>query len=284
MENSESTFPEPSAGQAKSQAGPPEGNLVQADKSRVPPRKKYWPRRTRAGIKVKKFSLREKVAPLLEKTASRIRKRFKSQDLAREKILGLGRELIRFSSYSIRAVHRREFIEAREHLNKAQENMVKLRAMLRDFPELFSSLAYDAWKEYAEARLTLALTTDGKIPSPEELGVSYAAYINGMGEAVGEMRRYLLDNLRRGELEPCEDILSTMDDIYGVLVTMDFPDALTGGLRRTTDIVRGILEKTRGDLTQALSQKKLEDKLRGLQRLRQEVERKKRTASTGSTL
>lgn len=211
-----------------------------------------------------KNNLRQVVAPLLEKTAARIRTKFKKQDLAREKILGLSRELIRFSSYSIRSVHRRDFAEAREHLAEAQETLAKLKNILKDYPDLFSGLAHDAHKEYAEGRITLALTTDGKLPSPEELGVSYAAYLNGMGEAVGEMRRYLLDNLRRGDLAPCEDILSTMDDIYGVLVTMDFPDALTGGLRRTTDVARSILEKTRGDLTQALSQNKLEEKLRGL--------------------
>ncbi|MDO8636680.1 MAG: haloacid dehalogenase [Dehalococcoidia bacterium] len=209
-------------------------------------------------------NLRGQVAPLLEKVAAQIRFKFKSQDLAREKFLGLSRELIRFSSYAIRAIHRRELVEARDNLSKARGNMAKLKAMLKDYPEAFYNLAYDSQKEYAEACLTLALTTDGKIQSPEDLEVGYAAYLNGMGEAVGEMRRYLLDNLRRGELDPCEDILSTMDDIYGVLVTMDFPDALTGGLRRTTDLVRGILERTRGDLTQALSQKKLEDKILGL--------------------
>ncbi len=215
-----------------------------------------------------KPSLRAEFAPLLEKVAARIRKRFKSQDQAREKILGLGRETIRFSSYAIRSIHRRQLEEARENLNGAQETVAKLKAVLNEYPDMSSNLAYDAQKEYAEARLTLALATDGNIPSPEDLGIGYAAYLNGMGEAVGEMRRYLLDNLRRGDLAPCEDILSTMDDIYSVLVTMDFPDALTGGLRRTTDVVRSILEKTRGDLTQALSQKKLEDKLKSLEEKR----------------
>lgn len=228
-------------------------------------------------------NLRGKVAPLLEKTAERIRKQFKSQDLAREKVLGLCRELIRYSSYAIRAIHRRDLTETAQHLNKAKENMAKLKAMLKDHPDVFSNLAYDAQKEYAEARLTLALTTDGKIPSPEDLGVGYASYLNGMGEAVGEMRRYLLDSLRRGELSPCEDILSTMDDIYAVLITMDFPDALTGGLRRTTDVVRSILEKTRGDLTQAISQKKLEDKLLGFINMRRTSGKTKRPVKAEKT-
>jgi len=110
-----------------------------------------------------RHNIREQVAPLLEKVAAGIRKKFTSQDLAREKVLGLSRELIRFSSYAIRAIHRRELVEARENLSKAQENMAKLKAMLKDYPDAFYNLAYDAQKEYAEARLTLALTTDGKI-------------------------------------------------------------------------------------------------------------------------
>lgn len=211
--------------------------------------------------KQSKPNLHEKVAPLLEKTAERIRNKFKSQDLAREKVLGLSREIIRFSSYTIRAIHRRDLTEAGGHLSKARENMAKLKSTLKECPEVSIGLSYDAQKEFAEANLTLALTTDGNIPSPEDIDVGYASYLNGMGEAVGEMRRYLLDSLRSGDLGPCEDILSAMDDIYNVLVTMDFPDAMTGGLRRTTDVVRSILEKTRGDLTQALSQKRLEDKL-----------------------
>lgn len=128
------------------------------------------------------YNLREEVAPLLEKVAARIRKKFKGQDLAREKILRLSREIIRFSSYAIRSIHRRQFEEAVENLSKAQETEAKLKSMLKDFPDMFYNLAYDAQKEYAEARLTLALTTDGKIPSPEDLGVGHAAFLNGMGE------------------------------------------------------------------------------------------------------
>lgn len=99
------------------------------------------------------------------------------------------------------------------------------------------------------------------IPAPEELQLSDAAYLNGLGEAVGEMRRYVLDTIRKGDLSRSEEILTTMDDIYTVLVTMDFPDALTSGLRRTTDMVRGVLERTRSDLTLAIREKELADKL-----------------------
>ena len=100
-----------------------------------------------------------------------------------------------------------------------------------------------------------------QLPSPDELSIDAAAYLNGLGEAVGELRRYLLDSMRRGDLSRGEELLAAMDDIYSVLVTMDFPDAITGGLRRTTDMVRGVLEKTRSDLTLVIRQKDLENRL-----------------------
>jgi translin len=124
----------------------------------------------------------------------------------------------------------------------------------------------DAQKELAEGSITLALVTGKSLPSPSELGVDAAAYLNGLGEAVGELRRYLLDSMRRGDLSRGEELLAAMDDIYSVLVTMDFPDAITGGLRRTTDMVRGVLEKTRSDLTLAISQKDLEKRLDRLEK------------------
>jgi translin len=127
-----------------------------------------------------------------------------------------------------------------------------------------AGFVHDAQKEYVEGRVTLALVAGRPLPDPDDLGVSYAAYLNGLGEAVGELRRYLLDAIRRGEEQRCEELLSDMDDIYSLLVTLDFPDALTGGLRRTTDSVRGILERTRGDLTMSMRQRELEKKLAAL--------------------
>ena len=125
---------------------------------------------------------------------------------------------------------------------------------------------HDAQKEYAEGRITLAIVTGNPPPEPEELGVNPAAYLNGMGEAVGEIRRYLLDGMRQGDLSRGEELLGAMDDIYSMLVTMDFPDAITGGLRRTTDMVRGVLERTRSDLTLAIRQGELESRLKKLER------------------
>ncbi len=163
-------------------------------------------------------------------------------------------------------MHRQEEAKAEQLLDSAHTS---LRELSRDVPEehndlLYAGFVHDAQKEFAEASATLAIVTGKSLPDPDTLGVSYPAYLNGLGEAVGELRRYLLDSLRRNDLSRCEELLAIMDDIYSVLVTMDFPDAITHGLRRTTDSVRGILERTRGDLTLVLRQKELEDKLQQL--------------------
>lgn len=120
---------------------------------------------------------------------------------------------------------------------------------------------HDAQKEYAEARTAVALTGDKPLPLPGELGVSDAAYRDGLAETVGELRRHLLDVLRAGQLERSEALLEVMDDIYALLVTVDFPDGVTAGLRRSTDVARSIIERTRGDLTSALIQGRLRDAL-----------------------
>ena len=119
----------------------------------------------------------------------------------------------------------------------------------------------DARKEFTEANVTLAVISGKDIPSAEDLGVDPPAYLNGMAEVIGELRRYILDSLRRDNVERCEELMEVMDEIYGVLVTVDFPEALTSGLRHTTDAMRAVLERTRGDLTIALRQRALESRL-----------------------
>lgn len=192
----------------------------------------------------------------LETVIPRILEHFADKNAAREKVLAASRALIRMSANSIRAVHRGEFDEAERMLDEARMVRDDAVAALAGHGDIYyAGFLHDAQKEYAEARTTLALIQGGPMPTPEELGVEYPAYLNGIAEAVGEMRRNLLDRLRRGQFEGCEELLQAMDDIYSVLVTIDFPDAMTGGLRRTTDQTRGILEKTRGDLTMAILQR-----------------------------
>jgi translin len=183
--------------------------------------------------------------------ADRISHDFSIKDAVREKTLRRCREIIRYSAQSIRAIHRQEQDTAGELLDNATKVLQEMREDIVNNHDdlLYAGFIHDAQKEYAEASITIAVITARPFPDPESLQVNYAAYLNGMGEAVGELRRYLLDSLRRNDFSRCEEFLSTMDDIYSILVTIDFPDAITHGLRRTTDSVRGILEKTRGDLT-----------------------------------
>jgi translin len=202
----------------------------------------------------------------LDSIAEQIRLSLAAKDTAREKALPLCREAIRYSSNAIRAVHRQEFEQAEQSLESARSLISQAEQALRDSPELINmGFLRDAGKELAEGSILLVLVTGKKCPSHGELGVDSAAYLNGLGEAVGELRRYLLDSIRKGDLSRGEELLAAMDDIYNVLVTIDFPDAITGGLRRTTDMVRGVLEKTRSDLTLAMRQKELEQRLEKLE-------------------
>ena len=203
-------------------------------------------------------SLNGQLEPIME----RVRSIFADKHSAREQALPLCREALRRSANAIRAVHREDFAQAEELIARAGGLLAEAREALRAHRDTYhAGFVHDAQKEYAEACTTLAVIAGRPLPSPDALAVEIPAYLNGLGEAVGELRRHLLDRLRSGDVEHCEGVLAAMDDIYGVLVTVDYPDAMTGGLRRTTDAVRGILERTRGDLTVSVRQRELERKL-----------------------
>lgn len=191
--------------------------------------------------------------------AEKIHQAFEERTQARDRALSQARQLTRFAAQAIRAIHRDDQATAQEQLNQARELVTSLQNDLVEFPELFyAGYTQDAIKEFAEASIACALIENQPLPSPEELKVEYATYINGLAEAVGELRRKCLDILRAGYSKEAERLLSAMNDIYDTLVTMDYPDAVTSGLRRQTDIFRGVLERTRGDLTISLREQHLE--------------------------
>jgi len=199
----------------------------------------------------------------LEPIGSWARAELDRKNAAREQALRWSRELVRTCATSIRAIHRHEYSSAEELLAQAHALNARLCSELADMGDLYwAGYVQDAQKELVEASCTLAMVKRDALPDPAALGVAPGPFLNGLGEAVGELRRYLLDLLRRGEVDGCELLLGAMDDIYALLVTLDYPDALTGGLRRTTDNTRGIVEKTRGDLTLALRQEALVAALR----------------------
>jgi translin len=192
-----------------------------------------------------------------------IRSEFTAKNQVRDLTLNRSRELIRFCALSIRAIHRHEWAEAAAGLQTARQAAAVMSADLAGYPDMYEAgYTQDALKELAEARLLYAFVRGETAPGPAEMGIPAAAYLNGLAEAASELRRFVLDLIRLGRTAEAEPHLDQMDEVYSYLVTMDFPDALTGGLRRTTDALRGVLERTRGDLTVAVHQEQLAAALR----------------------
>ena len=188
------------------------------------------------------------------------------KNAARDLALQRSRTMIRHCATAIRAAHRDDRDLSREHLEQARQLKVALSEELEAYPDLYhAGYTQDAFKEYAEASIVDALFSGEPLPDPDELNMEYAAYLGGLGEAAGELRRRTLDILRHSKSEEAERLLQMMDEIYGLLVTVDFPDAITGKLRRLTDVVRGIVERTRGDLTTSLRQDELKSALLAMQ-------------------
>jgi translin len=188
---------------------------------------------------------------------------FEARTRARDQALVQTRALTRLAANTIRAIHRNERDQAHELLQQAKGIVETLKRDLKDYPDLyFAGYTQDAIKEYAEASLTCAMIEDQPLPQPGELGLEYNTYLNGLAETTGELRRRCLDILRQGYNADAERLLACMDEIYALLVTMDYPDAITNGLRRHTDLTRGIVERTRADLTLSLREQHLQDALK----------------------
>jgi translin len=199
----------------------------------------------------------------LEEIAEKIHRTFEVCTEERDRALAQARTLTRHCAHAIRAVHRDEHALARQHLDEALVLVKSLRNNLAGLPELFyAGYTQDALKEYAEAALVYALINNNEFPAPEDLLLEPSTYLQGLAEAVGELRRRILDMLLKENAAEAKRLLSEMDDIYAILVTMDYPDAITGGLRRLTDVARSIIERTRGDFTLSLRQERLENTIR----------------------
>lgn len=205
--------------------------------------------------------------PSLSDIFEAIRSDFEHRNELRDETLRRSRELIRYCSLSIRATHRREWAEAARLLETARQIAAQMCEALAGYPDLYwAGYTQDALKELAEAYIVYALVQGQPLPSPDHLQVEYPAYLNGLGEAMGELRRYILDLIRSGKAAEAEPLLEIMDDVYSQLVTVDYPDAITGGLRRTTDLVRSVLERTRGELTMAIRHDQMHKALATLER------------------
>lgn len=190
---------------------------------------------------------------------------FGARNQARDQALVQARALTRHAAQTIRAIHRSEGDLAHEHLREAGKLVDSLKHDLAAYPDLFyAGYTQDAIKEFAEASITVAVIENAVLPMPETLGIEYATFLNGLAEVPGELRRKTLDILRQGYSQEAERLLATMDEIYALLITVDYPDAITNGLRRQTDLVRGIVERTRGDLTTSLREQRLHEAMQKL--------------------
>jgi translin len=192
--------------------------------------------------------------------------RLEEKNAARDRALADSRRVVRHAATGIRALHRAEYEAAARELAAGKEMVAATRRDLESYPDLYwAGYVQDAQKEVAEASVVAAIIQGRDVPGPREIGVEDAPYLNGLAEAASEMRRYILDIIRRGEPEQmaeAERVLHVMDDVYTNLTTVDFSDTITGGLRRTTDSLRAVLERTRGDLTISLRQSELARALR----------------------
>ena len=211
----------------------------------------------------------------LDSIAERIHQSFETRTAARDRALSDARTLTRHCANAIRAVHRDERELALENLEQARKLVNALQTSLAEYPDLYyAGYTQDALKEFGEASIVFALVGQDALPTPEALRLENSTYLNGLAEAAGELRRRCLDILRHGYSQEAERLLGNMDDIYSILITMDYPDAITGGLRRQTDMVRSVTERTRGDLTLSLRQQQLEKSLSRLEsRLKAEGQR-----------
>jgi translin len=204
------------------------------------------------------------MSPDLDSLRQVVTEAFDEKYRARERALADSRKVIRCSANAIRALHRGETATAATLMDEAESLLRSAVGVLEAHPDVLNAgFIHDAAKEYAEARLTAALGAGDPVPLPAELGVEPAAYLNGLGEAVGELRRRMLDLLRADDLERADATLQAMDAVVEFLATVDYPDGMTGGLRRTTDVARALVERSRSDLTTTVVQERLRKQLEG---------------------
>jgi len=204
----------------------------------------------------------DNLEPLIERILADLTHKSEIRDLTLER----SRALIRLCANSIRASHRHEYDQADALLAEATAAAEAMCAEARAYADIYySGYLQDSLKELVEAAVTLALVSRRPLPDPDAMGIPYPAYLNGLGEAMGEMRRFALDSIRRDDIAEAERLLEIMDEVYSYLITIDFPDGMTQNLRRTTDMVRGVVEHTRGDLTTAVRQEKLQAALRSFE-------------------
>ncbi len=207
---------------------------------------------------------------MLEEISAKIRENFEAKDSVREDGLKISREIVRECRTATFALHGQDFEKANNSIEAAGKALEKLEILFKGYADIYyAGYVEHAQQEYSEVSVLRSLLKEEgeskNLPSPDELRVEYAAYLNGLGDVVGELRRHVLDLIRRDSFEKAEVFLGIMENIHAILMDFDYPDAITKGLRRKTDVSRALIEKTRGDVVNAISQKKLESAMLNLE-------------------
>lgn len=202
----------------------------------------------------------------IDEYAEEARQQLEAVHRDREEAYTTSREIVQSASATIKAVHRGEFDEARAQVAQTRELHDRMMAAVAASPAIgYAGFVGDAAREYAEAAQVLALIAGDELPGPAEMGVEHADWLNGLGDAVGELRRHVLDLIRHDEVESAERYLEMMDEILQTIMSFDYPESVTKGLRKRSDQARGAVERTRGDLTTALRQTRLERRMKELE-------------------
>ena len=203
---------------------------------------------------------------MIKNIIEHIREELEEKDKAREQGITLSREVVRNCRVAMQHVHKMELERAHFMILTARENMEKMNSVLKDQPDLYyGGFVEHAQQEFTECSVIYALVSGKGIPEPEELKVEPVAYLNGLGDVGGEIKRHILDLIRNGMLDKGERYLNIMEELYTGLMLFDYPDAMTHGLRAKTDRLRLLLEIARGELTAAVRQQKLEMAMQALE-------------------
>ena len=189
-----------------------------------------------------------KVAERLEEYVNSFLPKLEQRFESREKLLMTAREAIRYSGEAISLAHRGKAKEAEEKFELAKAKAKEIAEVVKNFPDLLYGDVGTAFQEVSEAAFVLSVYLGKDLPSPEELGVPEFHYLLGAADAVGEMRRRVLELLRKGEKEKAEETYSIMEEIYEVLWELEYPKSLVPNLRQKIDYMRRILEDTHHDL------------------------------------
>ncbi|MBW6518259.1 MAG: translin family protein [ANME-2 cluster archaeon] len=204
---------------------------------------------------------------MLSKISARLFEHFEVKDIAREHALKLSRTVVRLSSSAIKSIHRKQFDQAKDIIVEAGTINTEIKSILADHPELyFAGFVEQAQQEFAEATILYCIINENRIPDTSEIDVEDPAYLMGLGDVVGELRRVILDLIRLDKPTEGEKYLDIMDDIYTTILFFDFPDALLRGLRHKGDVARSLVERTRGELTNAIGHEKLKERMSELEK------------------